>query len=136
MLIKAGALGEIYEFKKEEELIKNIIKIWPNHWEAYYLYAIKCSAAGDDGKSFEMIDKSIELEENFDNVIIKAQLLQLSGKKDFMEYIAKAKKIDKERTEKFMKNHWVNNIEDVNPTFNEILSVLKMHIKQSLRRKQ
>ena len=45
----------------------------------------------EDEEGLKAIDKSIELNENFDNLITKAQMLYLLGKGDYMDYVKKAK---------------------------------------------
>src|SRR3989344_4262617 len=37
LLVKAGSLHHIDKEKESFQLIAEIIKKWPNHWEAYYL---------------------------------------------------------------------------------------------------
>ncbi len=132
MLIKAGAFGEIFELDKAEALIKKIIQKWPEHWEGYYLYAINCFSRNEDEEGFEMINKSIELDENFDNIITKAQMLHLSGREGSKEYVEKARKIDRKRAEKFMKTAWINDEKDVQPTFEELFNAVKEIIRKKL----
>lgn len=133
MLIKAGALNEIFELDEAELLIQQIILCYPHHWEAYYLYALNFCSRNENVKGLDMIEKSIELNENFDNVISKAQILKFMGRSEYTEYLEKAKKINRGRAENFMKNHWVNNIDEVKPTFQELLNAIKHLIKKKIQ---
>lgn len=129
MLIKAGALNGLFRLDESKELINKIIQKWPEHWEGYYLLALHLSALNEDEEGLAAIDKSLELNENFDNIITKAQMLYLTGKGDYMKYVEKAKKIDKKRAENFMKNHFVYDVNSVQPTFSELLRAIKQMIK-------
>lgn len=130
MLIKAGALNEMFLLDEAEKLISQIIKKWPCHWEGYYLLALNCLSKEEDEEGLKAIDKSIELDENFDNLITKAQMLYLLGKGDYMGYVEKAKRIDKQRTENFMKNHFAYDVNTVKPTFSEMFNAIKYIIKK------
>lgn len=132
MLIKAGALKAIYKIDKALDLIDHIIKKWPEHWEAYYLLAGHYFSIEEDEKALDLIDKSIKLNETFDNVIQKAQMLYLMGK-DYMEFVEKAKKIDRKRAENFIKNVWIYDINNVKPTLSELFHAFKALTK--LKRK-
>lgn len=133
LLIKAGALGSMFLFDEAGKLISQIIEKWPEHWEGYYLLALNCLALNEDEAGLTAIDKSLELNENFDNIITKAQMLYLSGKGDYMEYVEKAKKIDKKRSENFMKSHFVYDINSVQPTFSEFFNAIKQIIRKKIK---
>lgn len=128
MLIKAGALKSLYRNNEAVALINKIMRKWPSNWEAYYLLAGHYFSVNEDEKALELIDKSLELDERFDNVIQKAQMLYLMGK-DYMEFVEKARKIDKERTENFMKNVWIYNMNNVKPTIGELFNALKALVR-------
>ncbi len=134
MLIKAGALNSIFKIDEAKDLINHIIKKWPNHWEAYYLLSGHYFSVHEDDKALELIDKSIELDERFDNVIQKAQMLYLIGKDNYMEFVEKAKRIDKERAENFMKNVWIYDMNGIKPSFSESLGAFK-HLMRSRNKK-
>src|SRR3989344_2022998 len=129
MLIKAGALNEMFLLDKAGELINQVVEKWPAHWEGYYLLALNCFSKEDDEEGLKAIDKSIELNENFDNLITKAQMLYLLGKGDYMDYVEKAKKIDKKRAENFMKNHFAYDVNTVKPTLSELFNAMKYLVK-------
>ena len=130
MLIKAGALNEVFLLDEAGKLISQIVEKWPVHWEGYYLLALNCFSKEEDEKGLKAIDKSIELSENFDNLIIKAQILYLRGKGEYMDYVEKAKKIDKKRAENFMKNHFTYDVNTIKPTLSELFNVMKYLIKK------
>lgn len=133
MLIKAGALEALWRSDESRDLISSIIKKWPNHWEAYYLSARdRFFSEGEEEEGLELIDKSLELNENFDNIMTKAQMLYLM-RKDCIEFIEKAKKIDKKRAENFMKNVWIYDINAIKPTLGELFHAFKALTK--LKRK-
>lgn len=130
MLIKAGAMNETFLLDEAGKLISQIVEKWPNHWEGHYLLALNCFSKQEDEEGFKAIDKSIELEENFDNIIVKAQMLYSAGREDYMEYVNKAKKIDKKRAENFMKNHFTYDINTVKPTSSELFNAMRYLIKK------
>jgi len=133
MLIKAGALSALFEIDKSDELLKSIMEKWPEHWEAYYLYAGSCFARQDNEKTLEMIDKSLHLSRRFDNVIMKAQYLYLQGKDGYTEYIEEAKKIDKLRAENFLRHSWIDDTGDVKPTIKELLVAAKLLFRKDIK---
>ena len=61
MLIKAGALGEMFLLDEARKLISQIIEKWPKHWEGYYLLASNYFAREEDEEALKAIDKSVEL---------------------------------------------------------------------------
>ena len=133
MLIKAGAFGELFYIDEALELIKKIIQKWPEHWEGYYLLALNLTTTNNDEEGLKAINKSIELNENFDNVISKAQMLYFMGKSDYIEFVENAKKIDSKRTENFMQNHFIYDVDTVKPTISELIKVAKYLKKQKLK---
>ena len=125
MLIKAGAMNETFLLDEAEKLIRHIVEKWPAHWEGYYLLALNCLSREEDEEGLKAIDKSVELDENFDNLITKAQMLYLLGTGDYKEYVEKARKIDKQRTENFMKTHFTYDVNAVKPTLSEWFNAIK-----------
>ncbi len=130
MLIKAGALNEMFLLDEAGKLINRIVEKWPVHWEGYYLLALNLFSKEEDEEGFKAIDRSIELNENFDNIITKAQMLYLLGKGDYMEYVEKAKRIDKKRAENFMKCHFAYDVDTIKPTLSELFNAMKYLIKK------
>ncbi len=126
LLIKAGGLQEIMRFNEALILIQQIIEKWPGHWEAYYLGAMNHFVQGIDQDALDMINKSVELQETFDNVIAKAQMLCVLGQ-EYEPLLQKARAMDKQRTANFMKHHWVADIDnlEINP-FDKIKTKLRM----------
>lgn len=112
LLIKAGGLQELMHFQDALFLNQKIREKWPQHWEAYYLAGMNYFGQEKDLEALEMIDKSVELEETFDNVIAKAQMLCIWGK-EYEPWLQKARAMDKKRTENFMKHHWVGNMDSL-----------------------
>lgn len=133
MLIKAGALNGLFRLDESKELINKIIKKWPEHWEGYYLLALHCFALNEDEEGSAAIDKSLELNENFDNIMIKAQMLYMANKGDYMKYVDKARRIDKKRAENFMKSHFVYDVNLVQPTFSEFFDAIKQIMKRKIK---
>jgi len=93
-------------------LIQMIIEKWPQDWEAYYLAAGNYFSQNKDQEAVEMIDKSLERKETFDNIISKAQMLCIWGK-EYQPWVEKARKMDKKRLENFMQHHWVGNMDQL-----------------------
>lgn len=130
LLIKAGALGEMFELKKSDEILKFVMQKYPNDWEAYWLYAGSYFAVHEDEKALELIDRSLQLKVKFDNVMSKAQYLYLMSREGYMDYIEQAKKIDKKRAENFMKHFWIDSMDNVKPSFWEKIKALMAALKK------
>ena len=125
MLIKAGALKELGETDEFIRLSDTIIKKWPEHWEAYYLRSLYLFACNEDDNALVLMQHSIKLGENFDNVISYGQMLYLTGDHSYSEYVDKAKKINSQRAKNFLKNHWIWDENAVEPSLMERLKALK-----------
>ena len=105
MLVKAGAL---YLSGKPEESLKLINAIkekWPDHWESYYLLGIHFFNK-DEKIALEFLKKSLELDENFNNLTVMAQLSYFMGKQDYQDYLGRAEKLEPERFRNYMKHYW------------------------------
>ena len=109
MLIKAGALNNSDRFAETAELIIQIKDKWPDHWEAYYLYGLNKFNENEE-EAMREFEKSIELKENFDNLISAAQLAYFMRRPVYKEYLEKAKKLDQKRFDNYMKNYWENKL--------------------------
>jgi len=105
LLIKAGSLLYVDKEKEAFELTNKIIDMWPDHWEAYYLLGFLYFNVNEK-MAVEAFEKSIKLEENFNNTIAIAQLLYFLENPYHEKYLMKAKKLEPERFEKYMKNSW------------------------------
>lgn len=116
LLIKAGGLQELTHLSEALTLIQKIIEKWPQHWEAYYLAAMNHFSKEHDQEASDMIDKSVERKEAFDNVIAKAQMLCIWGK-EYNSWLEKARKMDEQRTENFMQHCWVGNMDELKISF-------------------
>jgi len=106
LLLKAGALGELGRFKEEAEILAEIIRLYPENHEVYYLLALRFFSMGEDDKALRYIDMSLERGETFDNLIAKAQFLHLMEDEEYKKYLKKAERLDKKRFDNFMKNCW------------------------------
>lgn len=126
LLIKAGGLKELDNVEEFVALVQDIMKRWPNHWEAYYLLSLFIFGLNEDDKALQLMRHSIKLDENFNNVISYAQMLYLVGDHNYLEYVEKAKKMDKKRADNFMKNIWIWDIESVEPTISETIRAKKI----------
>ena len=115
LLIKAGGLQESMHFQEALALHQQIIEKWPQHWEAYYLAGMNHFSQERDREALEMIDKSVECKEMFDNVIAKAQMLCLWNK-EYESWLEKARLMDASRAANFMKHHWVGNMDKLEVT--------------------
>ena len=127
LLIKAGGLQELTYLSEALTLIQKIIEKWPQHWEAYYLAAMNHFSQERDQEASDMIDKSVERKETFDNVIAKAQMLSIWGK-EYNSWLKKAKQMDEKRTNNFMKHYWVENIDELDVSFWDTIKT-KMRLK-------
>src|SRR3989344_289912 len=95
LLIKAGSLSEVNKEKESFQLINKIIEKWPNHWEAYYLMGLLL---------FNTNEKMAL--ENFNNLIVTAQLLYFLENSKYKDYLKQAREIDKIRHDNYMGNFW------------------------------
>ncbi len=105
MLIKAGSLDCLGKEKEAYELIQKIIEKWPANWEAYYLMGMLLFNTNEK-MAIENINKSIKLNNNFNNVIAAAQLLYFLEEKKYNEYLKEAKRLAPKRFEKYMEDYW------------------------------
>ena len=103
--IKAGSLPYIGKEKEAFELTSKIIEMWPDYWEGYYLLGFLYFNVNEN-MAIEAFKKSIELEENFDNLIALAQLLYFLQDPGYEACLIKAKKLNPQRFKKYMKNYW------------------------------
>lgn len=106
LLLKAGALGHLGLFEEESKILAKIVKLYPENAEVYYLYALRFFSMGMNDKALEYIDLSLDREENFNNLITKAQFLHLMGDEKYKKYLRKVEILDKKRYDNFMKNYW------------------------------
>jgi len=127
LLIKAGGLQESTRLSEALTLIQKIIEKWPQHWEAYYLAAMNHFGQEHDQEASDMIDKSVERKETFDNVIAKAQMLCIWGK-EYNSWLKKARQFDEKRTNNFMKHYWVGNMDKLEVSFWDTIKT-KMRLK-------
>lgn len=130
MLVKAGALQALGREEEFLALVGQITKKWPKHWEAYYLLGMHHFAFGRDAEAAELLQRSVELEGRFDNLVTYAQILYLAGRDDYLGYLEKVKRIDPERAENFMRSHWVWDMESVQPTLLE-----RIRLRRALRKR-
>ncbi len=105
MLIKAGSFNCIGKEKESFLLISEIIKKWPQDWEAYYLMGMLLFNT-NEGMAIENFNKSIRLKKTFDNVISAAQLLYFLEDNRYKEYLKQAKRLDSGRYKNYMENYW------------------------------
>jgi len=92
MLIKAGSLSCLNKEKESYQLTTEIIKKWPDHWEAYYLIGFLLLDTNEK-MAMENFNKSIELEKNFNNTIAAAQLAYFMQNGDYKLYLRYAREI-------------------------------------------
>ncbi len=109
MLIKAGSLPRVDRISEAKELIGKIKSMWPNHWEAYYLQGVAMFNENEQ-EAMREFEKSLDLEERFDNLISAAQLAYFMQRPIYKEYLAKAGKLDRGRFNNYMKNYWENEL--------------------------
>lgn len=105
MLIKAGSLHSQDKEKESYELLIKIIEKWPEHWEAYYLMGLLLFNTNEKN-ALKYFNKSIRLNNNFNNVIAAAQLLYFLEEQQYKEYLKEAKRLAPKRYEEYMKNYW------------------------------
>lgn len=105
LLIKAGALGSLGRQSESLQLIRRIMQKWPNHWEAHYLLGLRLFNE-DEQAAMQALQKSLGLEERFDNLVVTAQLAYFMGHLDYQEYLEKAELLDPPRFHNYMKTCW------------------------------
>lgn len=105
LLIKAGSLSKINKERESFQLVTKIIKKWPNHWEAYYLLGLLLFNTNEE-LDLQNFNRSIKLNNNFNNVVSAAQLLYFLGESRYKEYLEEAKRLAPKRYKDYMKNYW------------------------------
>ncbi|MEA3514195.1 MAG: hypothetical protein U9R34_01860 [Nanoarchaeota archaeon] len=105
LLIKAGSLNLLQKNKESLKLINYIKDKWPEHWEAYYLLGLHLFNK-NERKALQALKKSLQLDENFNNLVTAAQLAYFMDKSNYQEYLDKAEKLDSERFKNFMEKYW------------------------------
>ena len=105
LLIKAGSLPYIGKEKEAFELTNKIIEMWPGHWEGHYLLGLLYFNVNEN-MAIRVFKKSISLKEKFDNLIALAQLLYFLEDINYKAYLIRAKKLEPDRFENYMKNYW------------------------------
>lgn len=105
LLVKAGALGGLGRKTQSLQLIRDIMKRWPDHWEAYYLLGLRFFN-DDEEMAMQAFRQSLGKETRFDNLIATAQLAYFMGHVDYQKYLDKAELLDRPRFQNYMKTCW------------------------------
>ena len=112
LMFKAEVLIRDSKFPTALKVLDQALQIDVNDTAANYQKALCLFVLRRNKEAISFIDSTIEQnkkagkEENFNFIVLKAGVLYSLGKKDYGTWLAKAKKLDKERAELFMKNYF------------------------------
>lgn len=112
MLIKAEALMRLNRVAESDRIVDRILEKQPNNIEAIKNKAMNCFMSFNFREALYWADEGMKIDsEDFDVLISKANIMYLLGDDYFCEYVERARKVDRERTENFMENFWIWNEE-------------------------
>jgi len=108
LLIKAEILNNLRKFEEAEKILKKIDKRGDLKAYASFYRAQRYIFEANFVKALEYVKDAYKQEpDNFDFVIGLANYSYLNDDKSYNQYLEKAKKIDKKRTERFLKKFWI-----------------------------
>lgn len=110
-LIKAEALTKLGRYFESDEIIERVLDEAKDDKKimAYVLGCLNRALTFRFREALEWADKGLEIEENFDLLITKANVMYWLGDDYFCDYIERARKIDDERTDEFLRFYWIWN---------------------------
>lgn len=112
MLIKAEALMRLNRVAESDRIVDRILEKQPHNIEAIKNKAMNCFMSFNFREALHWADEGMKIDsEDFDVLISKANMMYLLGDDCFCEYVERARKVDRERTENFMENFWIWNEE-------------------------
>lgn len=124
LLMKAEILNNLDEYEKAEMILKKMDKIESAKAFASFYRSQRYFYEGNFIRAIQHMKEAYEQEpETFDFIIGLANHLSLTKDKYYNEYVEKARKIDKKRTEKFLKKFWIEQKELARGQF--VLSALE-----------
>jgi len=110
-LIKAEALTKLGRYFESDEIIEKVLAEAEGE-ERVMAYVIGCMnrmLTFRFKEALKWADRGLEIEENFDLLISKANIMYWIGDDYFCDYIERARKIDDERTDRFLREYWIWN---------------------------
>ena len=110
-LIKAEALTKLGRYFESDEIVEKVLAQAEGE-EKLMAYAIGCMNKAFTFRfkeALEWADRGLEIKEDFDLLITKANVMYWLGDDYFCDYIEKARKIDDERTDRFLREYWIWN---------------------------
>ena len=108
MTIKAEALTRLGKVQESEKIIDEVLKRQPDNMEAIQTKFMNCVWSFNLKEALLWADEGLKIDpENFDLIIGKANVMYWIGDDYFCDYIERAREIDEERTENFLRNHWI-----------------------------
>lgn len=112
MLIKAEALMRLNRVEESDEVVDRILEKQPDNIEAVKNKGMNCLMSLNLMEALHWADEGMKLNpEDFDVLISKANIMYLLGDDRFCEYVERARKVDRERTENFLWHFWIWNDE-------------------------
>lgn len=108
LFLKFESLFRGHEFDGAYKILDKCEELQPNNPYVYFHRATMNFFRLRFFDALEEIDKSLKLDsDNFDFVMTKASILHQLGRREYIQWVDKAGKIDKERADEFMKTSWI-----------------------------
>lgn len=108
LLMKAECLFHLVKPDQALECLKTLLEINPNSDQAHFQFATIMFAARELKTALNAVNESLKIDKNnFDSLILKAQILYQLNNDSYKSWIEKARKIDAKRTKNFMKRYWI-----------------------------
>jgi len=108
-LIKAEALTKLSKYSESDKIVERVLAESEGEDEimAYIIGCINKAFTFRFKEALEWADKGLKIEEDFDLLITRANVMYWLGDDYFCDYVEKAKEIDDERTDRFLREYWI-----------------------------
>ena len=108
-LIKAEALTKLGRYFESDDIVERVLAEGEDDVMAYVIGCMNKAFTFRFKEALKWADRGLEIEENFDLLITKANVMYWLGDDCFCDYIERARKIDDERTDRFLRTYWIWN---------------------------
>lgn len=113
----AEAYASLDDKNNADKYRRLLHEINPENPEFFIMEAQQAVLRQDFKQGLENVDRALKLcPDYFDAIIMKAQLLYWQDNKDYKKFISLARQIDKKRTDRFMKEFWIEGIPESHPS--------------------
>jgi len=113
LLMKAECLFHLEKLEDSLDCLKTLLKTNPHSDQAHTQVAATMFAIGDYTAALKAVNNSLKIySNNFDSVMLKAQILYQLRNPSYKKWIEKARKIDPKRAKNFMNNFWDEEVFD------------------------